>query len=168
VPYPGAVPYPPSPGPGPYPGAVPYPGAGPYTAPSGTWKAPARVEPVPGTPFAVGYLSVPVTTSGMAIGSLVAGVASLLVLVLVTLVGLSGASAGWGAWVAGAFAVPSTLLGVAGAGLGAVSLRQIRTGRAPIGRRTGRWLAISGIGCGAAGAGCTVLVFVLVLALTAG
>jgi hypothetical protein len=125
------------------------------------------VEPVPGTPFAVGYLSLPATTSGMAIGSLVSGIASLLVLTIVACFGFAGARDGWGGWVAGAFAVLAGVLGGAGAGLGLVSLRQIRVGTAAE-QRTGRGLAIAGVSCGAAGVALTAVVFLLVLAVQGG
>jgi hypothetical protein len=130
------------------------------------------VEPVPGTPFALGYLSVSPTTSGMAVGSLVAGIASLLVLTLVTCFGFVGAGAGWGGWVAGAFAVLAAVLGLAGVGLGIVSTRQIRLGHAAgsaaADRRTGRGLAVAGLSCGATGVVLTVIVLGLVLLVQAG
>lgn len=166
--YPGVRPG--HPGPAPYPvrqPAMPPAGWRQPAAPRDAWRPPTRVEPVAGTSFAVGYLSVPPTMSGMAIGSLVTGIASLLVLLLVAVVGLSGANAGWGAWVSGAFAVLAALLGTAGVGLGWASLRQVRASGAgagaAAGRRTGRGLAISGLSCGAAGLGCTVLTYVLIL-----
>ena len=96
--------------------------------------------------------------SGMAVGSLVAGITSLLVSLLVACFGFGGAQAGWGGWVAGAFAVLAMLLGVAGAALGAAGLRQIRRGVAAADRRTGRGLAISGLSCGVAGVALTGLV----------
>jgi hypothetical protein len=127
---------------------------------------------VPGTTYALGYLSVPATTSGMAVGSLMAGIASLLVLTLVSCFGFAGARAGWGGSVAGAFAVLAALLGLAGVALGTVSLRQIRRGAAPgtaaADRRTGRGLAISGLSCGATGVGLTLLVLAGVLAVQVG
>jgi len=147
-------------------------GPPPPAPPRDSWRGPARIEPVPGTTYALGYLSVPATTSGMAVGSLVAGVASLLVLTLVACFGFAGARAGWGGWVAGAFAVLAALLGLAGVALGTVSLRQIRRGAAPgaaaADRRTGRGLAISGLSCGATGAALTLLVLAGVLAVQVG
>jgi hypothetical protein len=108
----------------------------------------------------------------MAVGSLVTGVASLLVLTLVACFGFAGAGAGWGGWVAGAFAVLAALLGLAGMVLGMVSLRQIRRGSTPgaaaADRRTGRGLAISGLSCGGTGAALTVLVLGAVLAVQLG
>jgi hypothetical protein len=129
------------------------------------WGPPGRLETVPGTRFALGYLAVPATTSGMAVGSLVAGIASLLVSLLVACFGLIGAEAGWGAWVAGAFAVLSALLGLGAIGLGAASYRHIRRSPAQSDRRTGRGFAIAGISCGAAGVALTALVFAVVLAI---
>ena len=151
-------------------------GAPPYRVPAppprDSWRGPTRVEPLPGTTFALGYLSVPPAVSGMAVGSLVVGIASLLVTTLVACFGFSGARAGWGGWVAGAFAVLAGLLGLAGVALGAASLRQIRRGAAPgaaeADRRTGRGLAVSGLSCGATGAGLTVLVLGSVLAVQFG
>jgi hypothetical protein len=122
---------------------------------------------VPGTRFALGYLAVPPTTSGMAVGSLVAGVASLLVFTLVACFGFAGARAGWGGWVAGAFAVLAAVLGFAGVGLGLVSLRQVRHGVGAA-RRTGRGLAISGLSCGVTGVALTALVLGLVLVVQVG
>ena len=52
---------------------------------------PKRVEPVPGTPFGVVHLDVPPVTSGLAVGALVAGIASILVSLLVICFGLVGA-----------------------------------------------------------------------------
>jgi hypothetical protein len=122
---------------------------------------------VPGTTFALGYLAVPPTTSGMAVGSLVAGIASLLVLTLVACFGFAGARAGWGGWVAGAFAVLAAVLGLAALGLGLVSLRQVRRG-VGADRRTGRGLAISGLSCGATGLVLTALTLGLVLVVQIG
>jgi hypothetical protein len=117
------------------------------------------VEPVPGTPFAVAYLQVPKATSGPAIGSLVAGIGSLLVMLLVGCLGLIAAQASVGAQVGGAFAVLATAMGVAGVALGVVGLRQTRA--AAIG---GRGMAISGIACGAAGVALSLLIVLLLAA----
>jgi hypothetical protein len=107
-----------------------------------------RVEPVPGTEFGVAYLSVPPTVSGLAIGSLVAGIASIVISFVVGCFGLAGGKDGWGPIVAGAFAVLSGLLGLGGVGLGLAATRQIRNSR---GRITGRGLAVAGIVCGGTG-----------------
>jgi hypothetical protein len=72
--------------------------------------------------------------------------------------GLIGASAGWGAWVAGAFAVLAILLGLASVGLGLTGMRQVRRARerGTI-RVSGRGLAIAGLVCGGSGVAITVL-----------
>ncbi|RLP86355.1 hypothetical protein EAD89_21315, partial [Micromonospora sp. BL4] len=62
------------------------------------------MESVSGTPFGVVYLDVPPVTSGLAVGALVAGIASILVSLLVICFGALGANAG-GVWASGAFAV---------------------------------------------------------------
>jgi hypothetical protein len=112
--------------------------------------APVRVEPVPGTPYGLAIFGPPATTSGPAIGALVAGVASIVVSFLVGCVGLDG----WGILAAGAFAILAGCLGGAGIALGLVGARQTRR---PSGssRSTGRSLAIAGGVCGAVGLGIT-------------
>jgi hypothetical protein len=102
----------------------------------------------------------------VAVGALVAGIASILISLLVTCFGLVGAQPGWGAWVAGAFAVLACVVGAAGVGLGLAALRQIRRSQAGTPVR-GRGLAIAGLSCGGAGLGITLLAFGLVLALQA-
>jgi hypothetical protein len=109
---------------------------------------PVRVDPVPGTEFGVAYLPVAPTSSGLAIGSLVAGIGSIVVALVVGCFGIAGGSAGWGAIVAGAFAVLAAVLGLGGVGLGLVAVRQIKAAR---GRVTGRGMAVAGISCGGAG-----------------
>jgi hypothetical protein len=165
-PQPGAYPHP---GPYPHPGSLrPLPGRpnppgppNPLPLPAGgPYRQPERVEAVPGTPFAVAYLPVPRATSGPAIGSLVAGIASLLVMLLVGCFGLLGANANVGAQIGGAFAVLATALGAAAVGLGVIGVRQTRS--API---NGRGMAISGIACGGSGVLLSVLI-VLLLATT--
>jgi len=156
--YPGSPPfgYPGSPPPG-YPGSLPGPPR-PYAGPpppSTGWRSPARVEPVPGTPFALAYLDVPPVVSGPAVGGLVAGVAGLLMMVVVACFGLAGARDGWGPPVGGAFAVPATLLGAGAVTLGVLGQRQIR--RAAPARVTGRGLAIAAVACGASAVALTLL-----------
>jgi hypothetical protein len=107
-----------------------------------------RVEAVPGTEFGVAYVPVAPTASGLAIGSMVAGIGSILVALVVGCFGIAGAQDGWGAIVAGAFAVLGGLLGLGSVGLGLVAVRQIK---ATPGRLTGRGMAIAGISCGGAG-----------------
>jgi hypothetical protein len=129
------------------------------------WR-PARIEQVPGTEFALVQLQVPPISSGLATGSLLAGIGSILVSLLVLCFGLSGASDGWGGWVAGAFTVLAVLAGAGAITLGLVAARQIRrsTERDRI-RFTGRGRAIAGICCGGAGAGIALLALVLTLVL---
>lgn len=132
--------------------------------PRETWRTPRRVEAIAGTPFGVVHLDVPPVTSGLAAGSLVAGVGSVVVSFAVGCFGLVGAEAGWGGWAAGAFAVLGALLGAAGIVLGFLGQRQIRrVAPPPAIRFTGRGLAIAGISCGAAGLGITLLAFLLAL-----
>lgn len=143
--------------PGAYAGAVSGPTrryAGPPPAGVG-WRRPARVEPLPGTPFALAYLDVPPVTSGMAVGGLVAGIAALVVMVVVACFGLAGAQDGWGALVGGAFAVPAGLLGAGAIGLGVLGQRQIR--RAAPARITGRGMAVAAIACGASAVALTLV-----------
>ncbi|MFF5181655.1 hypothetical protein ACFY2Q_26810 [Micromonospora sp. NPDC000316] len=110
------------------------------------------MEPVPGTPFGVVHLDVPPVTSGLAIGALVAGIASILVALLVICFGVAFAGNG-GAWASGAFTVLGVLAGVAATVAGLLGQRQIRRPAAPPAVLfTGRGLAVAGISCGAAGA----------------
>jgi hypothetical protein len=120
---------------------------------------PVRVDPVPGTPFGVVYLGVSPTVSGLAVGSMVAGIGSVLASLLVYCFGLAGARGGWGPLVSGAFAILAGLVGAAAVGTGLVAMRQIR--RAP-GELGGRGLAITGVACGGSGVALTVLGFLLV------
>lgn len=148
----------------------PYSAPVPPPPPSGRWQ-PERVDAVPGTEFGLVQFKVEPITSGLAIGSLMAGIASILVSLLVLCFGLVGAQAGWGALVAGAFALLSVLGGAGASTLGLLARRQIRgSGRVGQVRFTGRGLAISGISCGAAGAGialaCLALALVLQLSST--
>jgi hypothetical protein len=127
----------------------------PPPVPAGPQPLPGqvRVEQVPGTEFGVAYVPVAPTASGLAIGSLVAGIGSIAVAAVVGCFGIVGGSAGWGPLVAGAFAVLGGLLGLSAAGIGLVSIRQIKAAR---GRMTGRGIAIAGISCGGSGVLLTV------------
>nr|WP_239174506.1 hypothetical protein [Actinoplanes cyaneus] len=140
---------------------MPY-GSQPYGVPpqpASGWEA-ERVDVVSGTRFGLVQLRVVPITSGLAIGSLIAGIASILVSLLVICFGFTAG----GPWVGGAF----TLLSVLGAG-GAIAaavlaLRQIRrSGEPGRVRFTGRGLAISGIVCGGSGAGISLLALLLEL-----
>lgn len=112
---------------------------------------PSRIHPVPGTPFGVVHLDVPAVTSGLAVGSLVAGVVSILVSLLVACVGVVGAD-GDGAWAAGAFTALGALTGAGAVGVGLFGLQQIRRPLPPPAVRfTGRGLAWAGVSCGGAG-----------------
>lgn len=114
------------------------------------------------------YLRVEPVTSGPAVGSLVAGIASVLVSMVVACFGLAGAREGWGAWAAGAFAVLSGLAGVAGIALGELGRRQIgRPATPPAVRFTGRELALGGMISGGVGLALTVLALVTALILQA-
>ena len=141
------------------PPAVPPPSAG------DRWR-PARVEHVPGTEFALVQLQVPPIPSGLATGSLLAGIASILVSLLVFCFGLSGASDGWGGWVGGAFALLAVLAGGGAVALGLVATRQIRRSAEPGRIRfTGRGRAIAGVSCGGTGAGIALAALALTLLL---
>jgi hypothetical protein len=111
------------------------------------------VEAVPGTPFAVATVAVAPTTSGPAIASLVCGAGSILVSLVVACFAAVGAQPGWGAVVAGAFAVLAVLAGVAAIVLGQLGRRQIR--RAVAGPVSGKGSAVAGITCGVAGVALT-------------
>jgi hypothetical protein len=121
-----------------------------------------RLEPVPGTDFALAYPAVPPTVSGLAIGAMVVGIGSVLVTTAVFCFGVTGAQDGWGALVAGAFAILAGLAGGAAVVGGLVATRQIR---AAAGRLSGRGLAVAGVSCGATGVGLTLLGFLTAVLL---
>jgi len=122
-----------------------------------------RWQPVGGTPFALAYVKVPTVTSGLATGSLIAGIASIGVALGMVCLGLAGASAGWGALVAGAFAILSLLLGIAAVAFGRSAKRTIR---ASAGSMSGSGIATGGMTCGWIGVGLSVLGFLGTLAAT--
>lgn len=141
-----------------------WPSGGPpvQPPPREAWHRPRRLDPVPGTPFGVLQLDVPPVTSGLAIGALVAGVASILLSLVVVCFGLAGASAGWGPWAAGAFALLAVLVGGAGMVLGALARRQIaRPKPPPAVRFTGKGLAVAGLICAGVGLAGTLGAFAL-------
>ncbi|MET8261560.1 hypothetical protein [Micromonospora sp. NPDC005205] len=124
------------------------------------------MEAVSGTPFGVVHLDVAPVTSGLAIGALVAGIASLLVSLLVICFGVAFKNDG-GAWASGAFAALGVLAGGAAVVIGLLGRRQIRRPTAPSAVQfTGRGLAMAGISCGAAGALLSLLGLGLALLLT--
>ena len=137
----------------------------PPPPPDGQWQ-PYRVDPVAGTEYGLLQLRVAPATSGRAIGSLIAGIGSILASVLVLCFGLAGSGDGWGGWVAGAFSLLSVLIGGGAVALGLIAVRQIRRSGADGRLRfTGRGAAVAGISCGAAGAGIALLSLVLTLVL---
>lgn len=159
--------YPAAPG---YPGAPGLPGypGGPIVGPGLSVPAvppTVRVDPVPGTTFGVAYYAVSPTVSGMAIGSMVGGIASILVATLVLCFGLAGSNAGWGALVSGAFAVLAGVLGGGALVAGLLARRQIKRAT---GSLSGRGMATAGVACGGSGFGLALLSFVLALLLTLG
>jgi hypothetical protein len=144
---------------------TPYPAVVPPPPPAGRWE-PARVDPMPGTEFGLVQLRVVPITSGLAIGSLIAGIGAILVSFLVFCFGLAGAEADWGGWVSGAFTLLSVAIGVGAAVLGAVARRQVRRAAEPGHVRfTGGGLAVAGISCGLAGMGIALVALALALLL---
>jgi hypothetical protein len=123
-----------------------------------------RAEPVPGTEYGVLYLGVPVLQSGLAIGSLVAGIGSILVSFVVGCFGIAGSQDGWGPAVSGAFVALGTIIGIAAIGLGILGLRQVRRSAGAV---AGRGVAIAGITTGGSGLGLTLFAFLLAIAFVA-
>lgn len=167
------------PGPGQLPPAAPaptgaqlHPHGVPFTPPpvppppaEAQWR-PARVDPVAGTEFALVQIEVAPVSSGLATGSLIAGIASIGVSVLVLCFGVAGSSDSWGGWVAGAFTLLAVLIGSGAVAVGLIARRQIRrSGKDGKLRFTGRGAAVAGISCGAAGAGIALLSLALALLL---
>jgi hypothetical protein len=109
---------------------------------------PTRIEPVPGTHYGVAIPALNPTVSGLAVGSMVAGLGATLVSLLVLCFGIVGARDGWGPLVAGAFTALAGAVGGGAAGTSAAALRQVRRSA---GQVTGRGLAIAGLTCGATG-----------------
>ncbi|MFI5839832.1 hypothetical protein ACIA8K_08980 [Catenuloplanes sp. NPDC051500] len=149
----------------------PYPqmgvnGFGGPPPPKEGWGRAERVEPVAETPFAVVHLEVPSVVSGLAIGSLITGIVALLVSFAVVCFGLLGAESGWGALVAGAFALLSVIAGAGSLVQGFGALRQIRRpAEASSIRFSGRGLAIAGLSCGGGGAAVALLALLIVVIL---
>lgn len=112
------------------------------------------------------HLQIAPVTSGLGVGSLIAGIGAIIVSFLVLCFGLAGAGSAWGPWVAAAFTVLGVLAGAGGIGLGVAARRQIRRSGAPGRIRfTGRGAAVAGMACGATGLGIALLSLVLVLVL---
>lgn len=148
------------------PPAVPAQAHGVMPPKSNELWTPERVEAVPGTGFGLVQLRVTPITSGLAVGALMAGIASILVSTLVLCFGIAGSSEGWGGWVAGAFALLSVLFGGGAIAVGLVSRRQIRrSGAEGRVRFTGNGVAVAGVWCGGAGLGIAVLTLLLVVVL---
>ena len=105
---------------------------------------------MPGTPFGVAIVEVRPTTSGPASASLVVGIASILVASVVGCFAQVGADRGWGATVAGAFAVLSGLSGLAAIWLCWTALARARRS-VGWGAIRGRGMAIAGLVCGLVG-----------------
>jgi hypothetical protein len=123
---------------------------------------PVRIDPVPGTPFGIAIPALNPTVSGLAVGSLVAGIGSILVSIIVVCSGLGRSSSG--ALVGGAFAVLAIAVGLGAMGAAFGAMREIR---ASGGQIRGRGLAIAGLACGATGVGVAVLgmLFAILLAV---
>jgi hypothetical protein len=124
---------------------------------------PARIDPVPGTPYGLAILPIRPILTGLASGSLAAGIGGILVSGVVTLFALASASVDWGALAAGAFAVLALVLGGGGVVLGSLGLRQIRRSSA----LTGKGLAVSGLICGGVAIVVTVIAVISAILLVA-
>ena len=156
-----------------YPGPQMGPQIRPPVAPPGYGVQPAgggtalamRVDLIEGTQFGVAYPAVPPTPSGPAIGSMVAGIVSILISFVVCCFGITGSTDGWGPAVSGAFAVLAAFIGGGAIGMGLFAARQIRRSGGSV---RGRGMAIAGISCGGSGIGLTVLFFLLAVVATAG
>jgi hypothetical protein len=135
----------------------PAPQAPPPPPEDGRWQ-PARVDPVGGTEYGLVQIKVSPVVSGLATGSMIAGIGSIVVSFLVLCFGSAGSSAGWGGWVAGAFTVLAVLLGGGAVAVGLTATRQIRrSGHEGRLRFVGRGQAIAGISCGGTGVGIALL-----------
>jgi hypothetical protein len=153
VPYvapPAGYPYlPPPPVPAPLPRGVPR-------------LKPTRIDPVPGTQFGVAIPELHPTVSGLAVGSMVAGIGSIAVSLLVLCFGLFGADKGWGPLVAGAFTALTVALTGGAFGSAVPAMREVRRSAGQI---TGRELAVTGLACGASALALALLALLLAVAL---
>lgn len=125
----------------------------------------SHVQAVPGTPFGLMYIGIRPLSSGPAIGSLIAGIGSLIAAGVLGLFGLAAASQGSARSIAPAFAILAFLIAVGALVLGGMGLRQVRRS---VGRTSGRGVAIAGLICGAAGVGMTLLTLLVVVAVDRG
>jgi hypothetical protein len=141
---------------------VPPPPLPPQLPPGVPRLKPVRIDPVPGTPFGIAIPALNPTVSGLAVGSLVAGIGSILVSIIVVCSGLGRSSSG--VLVGGAFAILAIAVGAGAMGAAFGAMREVR---ASAGQIRGRGLAIAGLSCGASGAGIAVLgmLFAIVLAV---
>jgi len=98
----------------------------PLPAPPGAYPVTVAYEPVTGTPYGLVYPQVRPVTSGAAIGSLAAGIASIVVGLGMTCLGLIGSGRGWGTFAAGAFAILAVLFALGAVWVGTLTLRAIR------------------------------------------
>jgi hypothetical protein len=126
--------------------------------PAVTGWQPERVDQVTGTGFGLVHFQVAPITSGLAVGSLTAGIGAILVSFAALCFGLTGAEEGWGGWIAGAFTLLSVLACGGAVTAGLIARRQIarqpEPGRV---RFTGRGLTTGGIACGISGAALALL-----------
>lgn len=135
------------------------PQPGPVAPPPDAARRPIRVEPVDGTRYGLAIYAAPTVLSGPAVGSLVAGIAAILVALVVGCFGAvslslaaEGQAAGGGAAAASAFTALTLFLGVVAIGLGVVGVRQTRPHRQPPGTTVqGGGMAVAGLVCGGVG-----------------
>ncbi len=118
--------------------------------------APERIDAVPGTDFGVAYAAVAPVASGQAVGSMIAGIGSILVALVELSFGLGGAADGWGPLIAGAFAILAVVLGGAAIVSGCIASKAVRRSA---GLLHGAGIAKAGIILGIIGVSITVLSF---------
>jgi hypothetical protein len=115
---------------------------------------------VPGTPFGIAIPALSPTSSGLAVGSMVAGIGAILISLIVVCAGIVGSSSG--PLIGGAFAVLTAAIGLGAIGAGLAAIRQVRGSGGQI---TGRGMAVAGLACGASAVGLAVLGMLLALLL---
>jgi hypothetical protein len=121
---------------------------------------PQRIDLVPGTDFGLAYAQLAPITSGQAVGSMIAGIASILVTLVEAAFGIGGAASGWGATVAGAFGILAVVFGSAAIGIGIVARRAIKRSA---GALRGNGVGRTGIILGIIGVSLAVFTFVISL-----